>query len=247
MPLHLSQHKSYHPYNRANKERVQRDQLLATHQEERHREVSFEHRDQARLEALRSGRSCSNNSPRTSYEPLNRAHSAPATQPSAHPKLQTGHPLLRPEDERQPWYTSPHLRNGADSRKTDEQRLEDAYKDSTTKSAHDPLKAMQSFLAKRKAAKNVPPSFPSSSKFLPEGPSDLYEPEAVRAAKSRRQARPRRRTSPLNAPTDEGQPSHKPSPSGHGHHVNGRGFSRVAQSRYGDRHRRHLHGPHRPG
>ncbi|PWN29886.1 hypothetical protein BDZ90DRAFT_272584 [Jaminaea rosea] len=51
------------------------------------------------------------------------------------------------------WYASPDLQGPKQRRKTEEQRLEDAYKDTRSKTSHDPLTAMEGFLAKREEAK----------------------------------------------------------------------------------------------
>lgn len=196
MPLHLSQHKSYHPYNRGNQERVLRDQALAAQQKEQQRQSAFVQRDQARLEALRTGRQDLETSRAT------RQHLRPTPAPSdhqrglnSHSRPQSGHALLRPEDELVPWYTTSQLRNGAEARKSDDQRLEDAYKDSTTKSSNDPLKAMQTFLAQRKAAKDLPQRDDSRT-LIGNNVSDHYEPEAVRSAQSRRRHSARTHSSP---------------------------------------------------
>lgn len=188
MPLHLAQHKSYHPYNQQNRERVRRDQAQAAQQEEQRRQTSFADRDQARIAALRAGR----NGPQTSSSPHEAARVPPSTSRTATTKTtkdtSQGHALLRPEDELTPWYTTSQLRNGADARKTDDQRLEDAYKETSIKSSNDPLKAMQTYLAQRKAVKTLPPAqAPSpSSRHIADNLSDRYEPEALKAAHSSR-------------------------------------------------------------
>lgn len=205
MPLHLSQHKSYHPYNQANKERVRRDQALEAHQEQNQRERAFSHRDQARLEALRSRRNSSQigPAPAPAAEPSATPTSTQTSHSRPHPRAREGHSLLRPQDELKPWYTDPHLRNGAQNRKTDDQLLEDAYKDSTLKSSNDPLKAMQTFLAQRKAAKHLSrPEFSSSTGRNLEHQSDLYEPDAVRAAKALRSGSSHRRHSATHPHAD---------------------------------------------
>ncbi|PWZ00222.1 hypothetical protein BCV70DRAFT_231846 [Testicularia cyperi] len=55
--------------------------------------------------------------------------------------------LARPADELEPWYADPDLKNGSERRKTADQQLEEAFRDSSSKSSNDPLKAMESFLA----------------------------------------------------------------------------------------------------
>lgn len=194
MPLHLAQHKSYHPYKQANKDKVRKDQALAAEQEQEERRTSFARRDEARLEALRSGRSGSSSSnqrikDRLECLPPHQSHREQTSPHSKRRKPHSGHSLLRPEDELKPWYTTIQLRNGSESRKSEDQRLEEAYKDSTVKSSNDPLKAMESFLAKRKAAQQVHTSL--SPYLHTEDHSNQYEPEAVKAAKShRRRQRP---------------------------------------------------------
>ena len=207
MPLHLSQHKSYHPYNQANKQRVQRDQAQAAQQEAQQQQAVFARCDQARLDALRAGRKSIDIGPLSAEKPPLRP-TAQSHGQSSNSKAQSGHSLIRPEDELSPWYTTPHLRNGAESRKTADQRLEDAYKDSSTKSSNDPLKAMQSYLAQRKAAKDLPrptslSSLPSSSSTHTSEPlSDLYEPDAVRAALSLRRRHSHRQHSAAGPESD---------------------------------------------
>lgn len=186
MPLHLSQHKSYHPYKRVNREKVRIDELQAADRQHRDRQASLAHRDHARLEALRSRRIHSSASVEAAQD-FQPADSPSQIQSSrSHSKPRSGHALLRPEDELTPWYTTSQLRNGAEAGKTEDQRLKDTYKDLSSKSSNDPLKAMQAFLAQRKAAKQLPSSSPSSSHFDSHAASDLYEPDAVRAAQSRR-------------------------------------------------------------
>lgn len=192
MPLHLAHHKSYHPYNHANKVRVQRDETNAAHQQAQQRTTSFAIQDHARLEALRSGRKDAQSDPTANHRQLSLA-SEPVEAPYKHAQgslrnlqeSKSGHSLVQSRDELHPWYSSPNLRNGADSRKPDEQRLKDAYKDSTRKSADDPLKAMQSYLAQRKASKQSTVTARPSSQF----PSDRYEPDALREAQSSRKSR----------------------------------------------------------
>lgn len=196
MPLHLSQHKSYHPYRQDNRERVSRDEARAAQKEEQRRQASFAHRDQARLEALRSGRKHVWSTQGTTEDSQSASASNQTHRTRLDSKPQSGHSLLRPEAELTPWYTTSQLRNGAEARKTDDQRLEDAYKDSAIKSSNDPLKAMQAYLAQRKAAKDLPARSPSPSGLDSDNTYDLYEPDAVRAAKHRRRQHSDRRSSP---------------------------------------------------
>lgn len=53
MPLHLQHHKSYHPYNKANIEKVRRDEEIARLAEEGKEEQSLLAESEARLEALK--------------------------------------------------------------------------------------------------------------------------------------------------------------------------------------------------
>ncbi|SNX84940.1 uncharacterized protein MEPE_03649 [Melanopsichium pennsylvanicum] len=199
MPLHLAHHKSYHPYNQVNKDRVRRDQAIAAHQDEQQRHSSFAQTDKARLDALHSSRKTPHlDSPASvASDQLPSATTEHPHPPHAHSSASFGYSLLRPQDELNPWYTDPHLRNGREIRKTEDQRLEDAYKDSTVKSSNDPLKAMQSFLSQRKAARRRYPSNISSSSQLPAPiPSARYAPEAVQAARSLRRKRLHRQRFP---------------------------------------------------
>ena len=56
MPLHLQHHKSYHPYNRENIERVRRDEELAKAQEQEAEQQSLVADSEARIELLRQKR-----------------------------------------------------------------------------------------------------------------------------------------------------------------------------------------------
>lgn len=56
MPLHLQQHKSYHPYSRDNIERVRRDEEAARLEEEGNAQQSLLAQSEARLEALKRRR-----------------------------------------------------------------------------------------------------------------------------------------------------------------------------------------------
>ena len=239
MPLHLSQHKSYHPYNQVNRERVQRDEARAAEQEAKQRQTSFAHRDQARLEALRSARNNPGISPRIIEEPTPSSGSSQVSDRSERKPSRTGHSLIRPDDELKPWYTSPHLRNGADTRKTDDQRLEDAYKDSTVKSSNDPLKAMESFLAQRKAAKHiVQPSGSSQSHYH----SERYEPEAVQAARSSRRHSSHHRETRI----DSGSSRSERSQEDHRHHRHSHHDRPRIRSEDEDRPRKRSSRSHRP-
>jgi hypothetical protein len=53
MPLHLQQHKSYHPYNKDNIERVRRDEEIARAAEEGKEHQSLLAESEARIEALK--------------------------------------------------------------------------------------------------------------------------------------------------------------------------------------------------
>lgn len=213
MPLHLSQHKSYHPYNQDNRERVRRDQAQAAQHDEERRQTSFAHRDHARLEALRAARNGSRADSSRGEAPQASSSSSRIDRLKSSREQPKGHALLRPADELTPWYTTSQLRNGADTRKTEDQRLEDAYKQSSTKSSNDPLKAMQTFLAQRKAAKDQPRPPPSSGSVA-DIVSDLYEPDAVRAARSSRRRHSDHRGSHSRSDRDRTSTSHRRSDEG---------------------------------
>ncbi|GAC99061.1 hypothetical protein PHSY_006658 [Pseudozyma hubeiensis SY62] len=235
MPLHLSQHKSYHPYNRDNQHRVFQDEQQEAQRQEHQRQASFARRDEARLEALRSGRKAPSSTPATTQEPRPRPSPSPspARASSSTSRPSSGHSLLRPEDELTPWYTTSKLRNGKDARKSEDQRLEDAYKDSSIKSSNDPLKAMQAFLAQRKAAKILPTTRSSPIATPSDEASDLYEPDAVRAARKRRSRRSSHHRILATSPSRQDRAHarhrrHRPGPS-----ASGRGSSTAEkQTRY---------------
>lgn len=257
MPLHLAHHKSYHPYNRENIERVQRDEAIAALEEAQAHSSAFSTRDQARLDLLRrqaltQARGASDKesksrlkaaerevlqgkkgalerfdekqrSKRGLEQPSPASHSA-GVDSTGHinfwadqaPRSEHQRPgqqdtnkqqqqqrkqrepelpftLSRPAKELQPWYTDAQLQNGQDRKKSEEQKLEDAYKDSTIKSSNDPLKAMEFFLAKRKdalkqkaASTPQPRSIRGFDDDFNEEYSNMFDPDAVRAARARR-------------------------------------------------------------
>lgn len=134
MPLHLAQHKSYHPYSQVNRERVRRDEAIAALEEKKAQTQSFTPEDQEHLSSLRDP-------------------SIGKNQPHASRVDYSSFALIRPSDELKPWYANSDLKNGAERQRSSDQLLEAVYKDGTLKSSHDPLKAMESFLAQRKLAR----------------------------------------------------------------------------------------------
>lgn len=55
--------------------------------------------------------------------------------------------LGKPAKELRPWYSDLELKSGEERKKTDEQRLEQAYKDGENKRLSDPLALINSYLA----------------------------------------------------------------------------------------------------
>lgn len=67
--------------------------------------------------------------------------------------------LSKPASELQPWYAQRDLQSGNSKRRTDDELLEEAYKDSELKRTHDPLASMEWFLRKKRAAKDAESGF----------------------------------------------------------------------------------------
>lgn len=173
MPLHLAHTKSYHPYNRENIERVRRDEEAAR-QDQQARDDGVRTADaDARVEELRRRRrqneshhgasderavasSSTNHGANQEAEGSRSSQAGPERQRRARAAAaeqddQMGVYLDTLHKEGPAWYGDPDLKGPEDRRKTEEQRIEDAYKDGALKSSHDPLKAMSSFLAQREA------------------------------------------------------------------------------------------------
>ncbi|CAO1612720.1 unnamed protein product [Parajaminaea phylloscopi] len=187
MPLHLAHHKSYHPYNRDNIERVQRDEAEAQRKQQAREEQARTADSEARVQALRRRQPGQGGSAKAQEESeVDALPASTADVHAGHEQPRPGRRLLcdegharnkgRPQDigvyldavkrEGHAWYDDVHLKGPKERRKTQDQRLEDAYKDSARKSSNDPLKAMSAFLAQREAARKgeeTPSSLPPSS------------------------------------------------------------------------------------
>lgn len=210
MPLNIAHHKSYHPYNRDNIERVRRDEEEVRRKQEAREQQRQAADSEARLELLRtakgkgtsvenvsetlpvessigSGR-VGNTPPPSGESSKNGSRSAghinfwadlegrnpPGSDSRGRKRPSDGVPesdaaagdaaeraklemqmtvyLNGLEKEGKPWYSDPQLRGPKERRKTQDETLEAAYKDSALKSNYDPLKAMSGFLAQREQA-----------------------------------------------------------------------------------------------
>ncbi|UZJ52639.1 hypothetical protein CBS101457_001959 [Exobasidium rhododendri] len=218
MPLHLQQHKSYHPYSRDNIDRVRRDEEVARLAEEGKEQQSLLAESEARLELLKSKRHKHKGEDgdrlRAAEKELDGKKGAldtydqrqrekigldarPGQEEGSDSHLdKSGHInfwanqegvrkrqrsegkdvvsgkrrgnsdyeaeknaekqkweeqntmfLGKPAKELHPWYQNEDLQSGEEQKKSHEQKLEAAYKDSMIKRSHDPLKAMPSLSA----------------------------------------------------------------------------------------------------
>lgn len=149
MPLNIAHHKSYHPYNRENIERVRRDEEAArselAEQEERRRQGQ----SHDRLAALRAQRGDASTVPPPEARPRDRLEGSSKQRKQAEETAFDAGPSLSALVSQTPWYDDPDLRTHKERQRTHDQRLEAAYKDSATKSSNDPLKVMEGFLAQR--------------------------------------------------------------------------------------------------
>ncbi|CAD6985897.1 unnamed protein product [Tilletia controversa] len=237
MPLHLAQHKSYHPYNEKNKERVRKDEeqerlRLETEERQRHDAES-----DARIEALRRTKDASSGAKEGSSSRSEQAARQPqhinffedleagsrrgpgsqagpsSSRSNRHPnaaekqrkndacldRVTRAHALGGPTvaEDRQPWYSDRDLQSAADRKRSTEQKLKAARRDSTAKSQQDPMKAMHSMLAKRKETheqrdrartKESPYREPASPALWTQTGdySDQFNRDAVREARKRK-------------------------------------------------------------
>lgn len=238
MPLHLQHHKSYHPYNKDNVERVRRDEEAARLEEEAQDERRQLVDSEARLDLLRAQRKRKSDvsreerridvaeekkdeedeeleskagaltqfneqqQVRISHSRTNRvqttASQASLVNNSGHINFwadEEGRPsssssssskrarsevtrkgnteheaekraekrrfeeqvtmfLGRPAKELQRWYQDSDLRSGTERTKSQEQRLEDAYKDSVRKRSNDPILSMPASHTSRREAES---------------------------------------------------------------------------------------------
>ncbi|CAO1621235.1 unnamed protein product [Jaminaea pallidilutea] len=164
MPLHLAHHKSYHPYSQENIQRVKRDEEEARLQQQEGSSRVRQAESDAQLDQLRrqrDGRNATdldcgdeqkrNERPKQDHQVLSSRRRSEASR--LEKEQQMGVYLGEIEREGPAWYGDPNLQGPRDRSKTEEQRIEDAYKDGVLKTSNDPLKAMSSFLAQREEAR----------------------------------------------------------------------------------------------
>ncbi|CAO1620795.1 unnamed protein product [Sympodiomycopsis kandeliae] len=178
MPLNIAQHKSYHPYNRANRERVQRDEEEAHAQREEQRRRDQVNQSHDRLAALRQQRDGADATSLTEFKADesrqdggNRDSARRSDKRRAEDRHEQHDGLsLTALVSNKAWYDDPDLRSHKERKRTQEQTLEAAYKDSATKSVNDPLKAIAGFLAQREQAKSESRREASAQQQVPPHP-----------------------------------------------------------------------------
>lgn len=234
------------PYNRANIERVRRDEEAAREAEYADEQRMLAADREARIALLRrqrdardgcsapakdAGRYASKAQPpectqdgHINYWADLEGQQAVASSSRARDERferQTGAYLGGSQMEMRPWYTNADLRNGRERQKTDDQRLKEAYHDATRKSSHDPLKSMTAFLEKRQVSRaRRRDASPEPARRTYDGrPRDS-------GAKGRSSPGPAHRFFRAEAHAD--RPARATSTAGHGHHA-----------RHHRRHRRH--------
>lgn len=201
MPLNIAHHKSYHPYNRENIERVRRDEeaaeleaqakeqkAMAAESEDRLRLLREQHRSNAHDQAGPSSGNGVNRRGRVDEsdraassghinfwadlehskgprEGSSRDHDALLGRPGSRRTTSAAStaPKERQQDDQfylaaiekegKPWYDDPEMQGPKERKRTEDQRLEHAYKEASLKSSDDPMKAMAQFLAQREEAK----------------------------------------------------------------------------------------------
>lgn len=106
--------------------------------------------------------------------------------------------LGKPAKELRPWYSDKDLRSGEERKRTEEQRLELAYKDGESKRLTDPLAAMNGFLRQRDVALSLASSDSTSQhpdlarsvdgKKVRRPDPDSFRPSVLSQRRKRRQA-----------------------------------------------------------
>ena len=145
MPLHLAQHKSYHPYRRENIERVKRDEEVAykADADEKERTAARNRHDRiVQLRRQRDGASERQNPINTlsDYEHIDR--SSEAVTPLKLRHHSTGSSIKL---ELQPWYTQADRRNGFDQKKSVEELERAKFRDEERKRREDPLELIRAY------------------------------------------------------------------------------------------------------
>lgn len=131
MPLHLAHHKSYHPYNRDNVARVQRDEEQARQHEEATDSALRAMDRSARVEELRKRKREADNGPdpEQAMPPAHINFWAEYEAKHAPARMPEGAPFGAKTSE---WYAQPHAPPSA--------------KDADAKASNDPLNAMNAYL-----------------------------------------------------------------------------------------------------
>ena len=224
------------PYNRANVERVRRDEEAAREAEHAEEQRMLAADREARIALLRRQRDAREGRD----TPQDAARDAPKVEPPEFTRdghinywadlegQQAAAGSSRARDERferqmgaylggaqmemRPWYTNADLRNGRERQKTDDQRLEEAYRDATRKSSHDPLKSMAALLEKRQASRA------KGRDASPEPARRTYEGRPHDSA-AKRPSSPASAHRFFRAEARADRPARATSPAGHGRHA----------------------------
>ncbi|GAA93906.1 uncharacterized protein L969DRAFT_42785 [Mixia osmundae IAM 14324] len=129
--------------------------------------------------------------------------------------------LGRPAKELQPWYTTKDLLSGEERRRTDEQKLELAYKDGESKRTSDPLSLVNHFLQRRdeiiaakEQAKQDP--FGTTARSLKPGLLEMPLLRPKQRGRTRRSSvspsPPASRAKPADPDGDENEDAYAPAP-----------------------------------
>lgn len=146
MPLHLAQHKSYHPYKRENIERVKRDEDIAYKAEKDKEEGLAARNRHDRIVQLRRQRDAAAGRQTPIDTPSENAHinfwsELEVTEPtSCHQPTGSSIKL-----ELQPWYTQADRKNGLDQQKSEQERERARIRDEKRKCSEDPLEMIRAY------------------------------------------------------------------------------------------------------
>lgn len=179
------------PYNRENIERVQRDEAEARERERAEEERLADADRNERLWTLRlqrDGRAAGDTPARDTLITTREGHinfwqDCELGQAHREPQAAAVPPKTKISVELNPWYSNAQLRNGREQEKNEDEVLEDCYKDTALKSAHDPLRSIHAYMDQKKGPGAVRLRAPT-----PPGDRTLADEREAREARERERA-----------------------------------------------------------
>lgn len=120
--------------------------------------------------------------------------------------------LSKPAPEMEPWYAQRDLQSGKSRRRSQDQVLEDTFKDSELKRTHDPLANMEWFLKKRQQRQSEPKRSRYEETPQPKRGGELDGPPLLKARPRRGELPEWKRQALEAAAHDEYAPTRPPRP-----------------------------------